>query len=144
MNWLIYAVALPSGLLRVFYLLFKAFSAKGIKVAEELRQRYGHSIKLLTGCGIVSGMNRTPGVLALVNDTIIYRSTIIAARGEIPLQTVRRYTLESTAETRHKRARKYRGAYVLCITSARPDLPLFVVSAEDKETWEEELRAALT
>lgn len=144
MNWLIYAVALPSGLLLFFYLLFKAFSAKGKKVAEELRQRYGNGVKLLTGCGIVSGMNRTQGVLALVHDSIIYRSTVIVQRGEIPLTSIKRFALESTAETSHKRTRKYRGAYVLTLTSSRPDLPLFVVSAKDKIRWEDELRSVLT
>ena len=144
MNWLIYAVALPSGLLLFFYLLFRFFSAKGKKVAEELRQRYGHSIKLLTGCGIVSGMNRTPGVLALVNDSIIYRSAVIAERGEIPLNSIKRFALESTNDTRHNRARKYRNAYVLTLTTSRGDLPLFVVSAGDRPRWEAELRAALT
>ena len=139
MNWLIYAVALPTGLLLFFYLLYRAFSAKGKRVAEELRQRYGHGVKLLTGCGIVSGMNRTPGVLALVNDSIIYRSTVIAERGEIPLDSVKRFTLESTNDTRHKRARKYRGAYVLVLTSSGRDLPLFVVSAADRPPWQAEL-----
>ncbi len=108
----------------------------------QLRAQYGQAIRLLTGCGIIGSYSRVRGVLALLADRIVYKSAITSERGEILLQSIADFGLEDTSHTTHRRARKYRNAKVLEITTTKGELRLFAIAKSKAPDWEKALYAA--
>ena len=124
------------GLLLLLYLGLRS-RARG--VVELVRQEHGGAIRLLTGCGLVYDLNRVPGLLVLLPDRLLYRATLTAKAGEIPLQEIAAVIFEETGASRHRRVRKYRGAEVLEVTGPAEPVPLFVLRPVDASSWREAL-----
>jgi hypothetical protein len=122
-----------------FLLLYWLIRSKGRKIVEKFEALYGESLLLVTGCGIITGLNRVPGVLALLHDRIIYESAIISKSGEILFQDIVRITMEDTRRTRHRRARKYRNAKVLEIITTEGTINLFAIPFSKAREWERAL-----
>ena len=130
-------ILIPVGVLGVLAIVFSLIRARGKRLEAGLRRELGARLELITGCGVVSGLNRVPGVLASTGDALHYRALITGARGEIPLAEITRYTIEDTRTSSHRRTRKYRGAKVIALelrSGERP--PLFVVRDSDGPRWE--------
>lgn len=124
-------------------ILWSGIRKKGRALADEVRKDLGGTAVLLSGCGVIEGYNRVPGVLALSPIHLVHRSVIMGYRGETPLSAVRGYTLKDTRETEHARARKYRRAVVLTVDAPGRPLPLFVLAAAEAEAWRGALENAL-
>ncbi len=140
LTWLIIFLALMFGL---FFGLYQRLKRSGKQVAEGLRQEHGSSLKLVSGCGIITGYNRVPGVLALLKDRIVYRSLVAGKGGEIFLHTIVDFACEETSKTRHRRARKYRNACLLAIRTDKGEEVLFAVEKETAPSWETSIKKAL-
>jgi hypothetical protein len=90
---------------------------------------------------VVTGYNRVPGVLVLLDDRLAYRAMVLGAEDEIPFDRIKNWTLESTRETSRRRARKYRRAQVLILDLTEGEAPLFVLSDQKAPVWAEQLAA---
>ena len=122
-----------------FLFLYWLIRSKSKKIVEKFEALYGESLCLVTGCGIIIGLNRLPGVLALLHDRIIYESAIISKSGEIPFQDIVQITMEDTKRTKHRRARKYRDAKVLEIITTEGTINLFAIPFSKAREWEKAL-----
>jgi hypothetical protein len=123
----------------MFALLYWAIARKGRRAADDLSARFGDRIVLSSGCGIVSHDNRVAGVLALLDDRLVFQSTIVGTFGQIDLSDITAFTLEPTSRSSHRRARKYRNATVLSLTTKGAEQPLFVIPNDHAEEWESAL-----
>jgi len=139
LTWLIIFLALMCGL---FIGLYQRVRRKGKQVAETLRLEYGSNLKLVTGCGVIIGYSRVPGVLALLKDRIVYRSLLAGKKGEIYLHNIVGFSCEDTSKTQYRRARKYRNACVLAIKTDEEEI-LFAVEKETAPSWESSIKKAL-
>ena len=103
-----------------------------------LREQHGDAVRLVTGCGIVDPPNRVPGVLALLDDRLVYRSMIGLAggEGEILLSEAQEITWEDSWQSRHHMARKYRKARVLGITTTASETKVFAIQRDRAAEWE--------
>ena len=127
------AIAVP------FLLLYWLIRSKSRKIVKKFEALYGESLQLVTGCGIITGLNRVPGALALLHDRILYESAIISKSGEILFQDIVQITMEDTKRTRHRRARKYRNATVLEIITTEGTINLFAIPFSKARKWEKAL-----
>lgn len=137
MTWLFVFLALMLG---IFFGLYQRVKTKGRKVAEELRQEHGSNLKLVSGCGIITSHSRVPGVLALLNDRILYRTLLAGRSGEIYLHTIIGFTAEDTFRSQYRRARKYRNARVLALKTDKGEEKLFVVEKANATAWEKSMK----
>ncbi|MEW5734451.1 MAG: hypothetical protein AB1921_06330 [Thermodesulfobacteriota bacterium] len=120
-------------------LLWGRIRKKGRVLEAEMRRELGGALVLISGCGIISGYSRVPGVLALSRTHLVHRSLVMDCRGKTPLSGIRGFTLESSRSTGHARARKYRRAVVLEVEAPGSALPLFVLPEARAEAWNEAL-----
>lgn len=141
-SWIMFVPIFAAAIAGVLFLLYLGSRARSRKIVGQLRAQYGENIGLLTGCGIIGTYSRVPGVLALLDDRIIYRSAITSERGEILLQSIADFRLEDTSDTTHRRARKYRNAKVLEITTTKGELRLFAIAKSKAPDWEKALYGA--
>jgi hypothetical protein len=123
-----------------FLVLYGIIRWRAGKIAEKFKLEHGGQLLLLTGCGVITDLNRVPGVLGLLHDRIIYETTIISERGEIAFHEVDKITLEDTKTSRHRRARKYRNSTLLEIKASRRKTPLFAIGNDKAAIWESTLR----
>ena len=124
-------------------LLYWLIRLKGRKIVKKFEALYGENLLLVTGCGIITGLNRVPGVLGLLHDRIIYESAIISKSGEILFEDIIQITMEDTRRTRHRRARKYRNAKVLEVITKEGTINLFAIPFSKAREWQEALYAFL-
>ena len=127
-------------MLGLLFGLFQRMRRKSRLIVEELRTAHGRDLLFASGCGILSGLSRVPGILALVRDRIVYRPLTFMKDGEIFLHNIVGFTSEDTAETRYSRARKYRRAQVLAFQTDLGEERLFVVQKDQAQAWEESLK----
>ena len=111
----------------------------GKKLRAGIKDTYGPRLKLVSGCGVISGYNRVPGVLGLLDDRIIFRAMITGENGEILFQNIQGWLMENTASSRYQRARKYRSARVLALETTDGKTRLFVLSEKSAPKWEQHL-----
>lgn len=140
---LLLIVSVPLALALLFTLLYRVVKRRAQRLADNVRQQYGDTVKLVCGCGIVNPPNRVPGVIALTGDRIVYRSTIAAGSedGEALLAELRAVEWEDSNRSRHRMARKYRNARALGITTGDDVTKVFVLSRQHAPAWERELPA---
>lgn len=143
MFWMISTLILTAAIASIFFLLYLGMRGRSRKIVEQLRSQYGTDIKLVTGCGIISTYSRVPGVLALLRDRIVYKSSMSSERGEILLQSIVEYNLEEASSTIHRRARKYRNAKVFVIKTTNSELKLFALAKSKAPDWESALYKAM-
>jgi hypothetical protein len=140
-HWLVILILVPLLVCGILYWLIKS---GGRRTEKELRKKYGARLKTISGCGVISGYNRTPGLLACLDDRLVYKALITGQAGEIPFEDVAAYALENTRYTRHRRARKYLGAEVLSFDLKQGRVPLFVLSSEKAGEWRQMLSSCLS
>ena len=140
MKFILLPFIIVGGLLAVFGLLYILINRQGRKARGELERTFGPRIRLISGCGVISGLNRVPGVLALLDDRIVYRTLVTGATGEIPLDEIESFSIEDTRKSRHRRARKYRNASVLALAAPAGETPLFALKKSDAPKWQTLLR----
>jgi hypothetical protein len=143
MFWIISTLILTAAIASIFFLLYLGMRGRSRKIVEQLREMYSTDIMPVTGCGIVSTYSRVPGVLALLRDRIVYKSSITSERGEILLQSIVDCNLEDASSTVHRRARKYRNAKVLVIKTTKGELRLFAIAKSKAPGWENALYEAM-
>ena len=143
MFWIISTLILTAAIASIFFLLYLGMRGRSRKIVEQLRAQYGTDITLVTGCGIISTYSRVPGVLALLRDRIVYKSSMSSERGEILLQSIVEFKLEDASSTVHRRARKYRNAKVLVIKTTKDELKLFALAKSKAPDWENALYKAM-
>jgi hypothetical protein len=134
----IFVVIVPVAVIGGLFYLWLRIRSRGRALIDAMNQEFGTRIRLVTGCGIVCPPNRVPGVLALLDDRIAYRSLISLAggEGEIPLPGIAKLTWEHAARSEHQMARKYRNASVIGITTREGDVKIFVVAESLSREWE--------
>jgi hypothetical protein len=143
MQWIV-AVTVPIAVvLLVFAAARNLVARRARNIREKMERRYGESIRLIAGCGIVGQANRVPGVLVLADSLLAYEAILAGGAGEIELSSVKSYDFEDTAETKHGRARKYLRAKVLALYTGGPKPKLFVIPAARAEDWRAGLQEAL-
>jgi len=142
MVWFLLGVALLSLAAGLWLGLYLRMKRSGARIAEELRNANGSDLKLVTGCGVVAGANRVPGVLALLRDRVVVRPLAFLKEGEVPLHRVVRFHSEEARTSRYGRARKYRKAHVLALRTDTGEENVFVVKQGDARRWEEALAGA--
>ena len=143
MAWIFGAVVPVVVIVVVLAVLYARIKAKAQSAVDELREQHGDAVRLVTGCGVVDPPNRVPGVLALLDDRLIYRSLIGLAggEGEIPLGEMQEITWEDSWQSRHHMARKYRKSRVLGITTASGETKVFAIQRDKAADWEAALPA---
>jgi hypothetical protein len=132
-------VSLLGGLTLGLFLRMRRSTAR---IVAELRDAHGSDLKYVSGCGVVSGRNRVPGVLALFGDRLEYRPLIFLNAGEIPLQGIVEFHSEETRNTRYGRARKYWNARVFAFRNDAGEEKIFVVRKARAKEWEAALERA--
>lgn len=142
MVWFLWAVTALSLLAGVALGLYRWMRRNSERIVEDLRQAHGPDLLHVSGCGVVSGESRVPGVLALVGDRIVYRPVTFVEAGEIPLRRVVVFHSEDTRATRYGRARKYIGAHVLAFRTDTGEQRVFVIRKARARGWEEALGKA--
>lgn len=140
--WLLFLVVILSLLGGLWLGVYQRMKRGTTRIVAELKEANGSDLKFVTGCGIVSGANRVPGVLALLRDRIVYRPLVFLKDGEIPVHRIVLFHSEDTRATRYSRARKYRRAHVLAFRTDTGEANVFVVKDADVRGWEEELARA--
>ena len=139
MEWLVFGVVIVALVWAVLGGIYYLIRRHGRKVRAEYEREFGSGIRLMTGCGVISGPNRVPGLMILLDDRLIYRAFVLGREERIPLGDVRSFLIEDTRQTRHVRARKYRRAGVLEINTRDGRTHLLVVSQKYANTWRERL-----
>ncbi len=146
MEWVLivvlFVVVFVSLLGGLFVGLYQRMKRNSNRIVEEMKQAHGSDLKYVSGCGVVSGYNRVPGVLALLRDRIVYRPLTFLKGGEIPLHQVVAFHSEDTRTTRYGRARKYLRAHVLAFRTDPGEENVFVVKKAYVKGWEEALGKA--
>jgi hypothetical protein len=133
------SILIVCGVAFILGTVFGTLAFVGRRRAERFKAQYGPRIRHATGCGLVSGANRVPGVLALLDNCIAWVAVITDQKGEIPLAGIENFVLEEARVSRFKRARKYRKACALSLVSPGHNAPVFVVSEDDAEPWRRKL-----
>ena len=143
MAWTFGAVVPIVVIVVVLIVLCARIKAKARRAVDELREQHGDAVRLVTGCGIVDPPNRVPGVLALLDDRLVYRSLIGLAggEGEIPLGDMQEITWEDSWQSRHHMARKCRKSRVLGITTTGGETKIFAIQRDKAADWEAALTA---
>ncbi len=134
-------ILVPLLICAILYWLIKS---GGRRAEKELRKKYGSRLKTISSCGVISGYNRVPGLLACLDDRLVYKAQITGGAGEIPFEQIESYTLENTRHTKHRQARKYLGAEVLSLDLKHGQAPLFVLSIEKADEWRQMLSSHLS
>ena len=140
MDWVLWGVVFFSMMAGLSFGLYQRMKRKSRQIIEELQQGHGQDLRFVSGCGIVSGYNRVPGILALLQGRILYRPLTFKRGGEIPLHSVIGLVSEDTQKTAYRRARKYRNAHVLVFRTDRGEEKIFVVQKDLTKAWEESLK----
>ena len=139
MEWLYFTLFLALLGVGVGYMTYRLVTARCARVVRRFKQKFGDSLLLVTGCGVVVGYNRVPGVLALVEDRIFFEEAISGAGGSFALDDIEKIVFEKTWKSRYKRARKYRKAFALGFHLKYGNLALFVIAEKDHAAWQEAL-----
>jgi len=142
MVWVLFGVVFVSLLGGLSLGLFLRMRRSSARIVAELRDTHGSDLRHVSGCGVVSGMNRVPGVLALFRDRLEHRPLIFLDRGEIPLHRIAEFRSEETRNTRYGRARKYWNAQVLAFRTDEGEERIFVVRKAQAREWEAALARA--
>ena len=122
------------------FVVFGLMKRGGRRVKEDMQQRYGTTLVLMSGCGVITSMNRVPGVLCLTNTRLAWHAFVTSDTGEIPLTEIASYNFENTRTSRHRRARKYFKARLLEINTRQGQTRLFVLKDTDAPAWEEQFK----
>ncbi len=144
MSWII-----PGVLVLVLVVLggvFRWIQIRGRRVLEEMRAEYGDQLRLISGCGLVMGANRVPGVLALLPERIVYRSAVGRFNGEIMAFLITGFTLtpiQACKDRQVRKYRKYRNSMVLHVACGSP-CPTFILSREEGARWHSALKILLS
>jgi len=142
MVWGLLLVTILSFTAGVSLALYRWMKRTRDRIVEDLRETHGADLRYVSGCGVVSGYNRVPGVLALLADRILCRPLLFVEGWEILLHCVVAFHSEETRTTRYARARKYLGAHVLAFRTDRGNLSVFVIRKAQVRGWEEALGKA--
>jgi len=142
MVWILLAVAFVSLMGGLFFGLYQRMKSGSRKAVEELQAAHGSDLKFVSGCGVLSGYNRVPGVLALLRDRIVYRPLAFLKGGELFLHNIVEFRSEDTRTTRVRRAKKYFNAQVLVFRTDQGAEKVFVVQKDHAQAWEEALGKA--
>jgi len=140
MIWLVPVILSVVG--AVLFGIFHLLKVRSRKLMDRLVFEFGSHVRLAGHCGILSGMNRVPGVLILLPEKLVYRSALGGLDGEILLFRLTGFTIQSTKTCANRRVRKYRNASVLQLSCSAP-CPTFVLSSSDAPVWQEHLRNLL-
>jgi hypothetical protein len=142
MVWVLFVIVFVSLLGGLYLGLFLRMKRSSARITAELRDEHGSDLKCVSGCGIVSGASRVPGVLALLRDRLVYRPLMFLTGGEIPLRRIVEFHSEETRSTRYGRARKYWNAQVLAFRTDSGEERIFVVRKTRVKEWEAALARA--
>ena len=123
----------------VLFVVFAAMGKRGLGMANRMRRRLGASLELLTGCGVIAGLNRVPGVLALADGVVEFEAMLTRGAAKLSLDDVALVALENTATSKYQRTRKYRGAVALVFVLKNGEERIFVVSKADAQRWHQAL-----
>jgi len=137
--WILLAIVLVSLLGGLSLGLYQRMKTASRNIVEALQSTHGSDLAFVSGCGVLSGTNRVPGVLALLRDRIVVRPLAFLPEGELFLHNVVEFRSEDTRTTRVRRARKYRNAQALVFRTDRGEERVFVVEKAHARPWEEAL-----
>ncbi len=130
-------VVVVSAVVAIPLLMVQRTRKRARQAVERFRNRAGASLKLVTGCGLIRPPNRVPGVLALLDDRVLFEAVVaLDDRGEVPLAQVEAVTWEDAPDSRHRMARKYRGARILSLVTSTGDEHVFAIAADTAPAWE--------
>lgn len=130
-------LGLAGGLaLGVLLFFFSRLKTRGKRVEAEIRHEYGDRIRLINGCGVIRGLNRVPGIVALLDDRVIYRAVMLDYSADIPLDQITRFWVQEAATCPRPRAHKHRRAAAMLIQPSTGEEHLLVVAQQHAETWE--------
>ncbi len=142
MVWIFLVVVFVSLMGGLFLGMYQRMKSGSRKIVEELQAAHGSDLMFVSGCGILSGYNRVPGVLGLLRDRMVYRPLAFLKGGELFLHNVVEFRSEDSRTTRVHRAKKYRNAQVLVFRTDQGEEKVFVVQKIHARAWEEALGKA--